>query len=191
LKKEVLTIPQAAEYCAVSRVTLWKYVKSGDLKASLTPGGHHRIMKKDLERFIFEKGMAPLTKSISSNNRILVVDDEPSIQRVLSQMLSKQAYETEAASDGFEAGIKLVKFKPSLVVLDLFMPGMDGFEVCKRIKENPDTSHVKVLAITGYHTRKNKDRIMKAGADDYLTKPLKKEVFLQHVADCLSHGLGD
>jgi len=55
-----------------------------------------------------------------------------------------------------------MEFKPDLIVLDLFMPGTDGFEVCKRIKENSGTSQIKILAITGYDTKENRDRIMEA-----------------------------
>ena len=59
-KNNMFSITEAANYCAIGRVTLWKFVKSGDLKASLTPGGHFRILKKDLESFMMEKGMYPL-----------------------------------------------------------------------------------------------------------------------------------
>ena len=61
------------------------------------------------------------------------------------------------------------------------MPGMDGFEVCRRIKENSGASHIKILAITGYDTDENRDRIMEAGADGYLANPLERGILLQHV----------
>jgi len=77
-------------------------------------------------------------------------------------------------------------FKPDLLVLDLIMPGMDGFEVCRRIKKNPRTSHIKVLAITGYDDGENRDRIMKAGADDYLPKPIESERLLEEIKDLLA-----
>ena len=67
------------------------------------------------------------------------------------------------------------------MILDLFMPGMDGFEICKKIKENPETSHINVLIITGHNTRENKDRAMSAGADDYLVKPVDSRVLQQRV----------
>ena len=76
-------------------------------------------------------------------------------------------------------------FKSDLLVLDLIMPGMDGFEVCRRIKKNPRTSHIKVLAITGYDDGENRARIMKAGADGYLTKPVERAHLLATVEDLL------
>ncbi|MDY6954055.1 MAG: response regulator [Thermodesulfobacteriota bacterium] len=187
MKNEVFTIPEAAKYCAISRVTLWKYVKSGDLKASLTPGGHYRVAKKDLETFIFEKGMFPLGNALSSDNRVLIVDDDHTIQRLFSNILKERKFETETASDGFEAGMKIMTFKPDLIVLDLFMPGMDGFEVCKLIRKNPATTHIKVLAITGHDTAEDRKRIIHAGAEGYLVKPVAKETLVEHVEGLLGH----
>lgn len=117
--------------------------------------------------------------------KILIVDDDLNIQKLLTKMLSRYQYQAEAASDGFEAGLKVMEFKPDLIILDLFMPRMSGFEMCKRIKKNSATSHIKILIITGYDTQENKNRIMEAGADDYLGKPLKKEIFLKKVEKLL------
>ena len=181
LNKEIFSIPQAAEYCSLSRGTIWKYVKSGELKASLTPGRQYRIISKDLESFMRDKGMYPLANYQPSNKKILIVDDDIQIQELLTTMLSAHQYQTEVASSGFEAGAKVVKFKPGLIILDLIMLEMNGFEVCRQIKEDPDTSHIKILAITGYDTKENRDRIMQAGADDYLAKPVVIDTLLQHV----------
>jgi excisionase family DNA binding protein len=186
LKKDILSIPQAAKRCALNRVTLWKYVKSGELKASRTPGGHYRIHLKDLESFMRAKGMYPLANFQSEGKKILIVDDDSGVQKMLTKVLSSGEYEIEVASDGFEAGAKVIEFKPGLVILELLMPRMDGFEVCRRIKENANMFHVKILAITGCDTKENKDRIMSAGADGYMAKPLDMELLLLHVNDLLN-----
>ena len=187
MNQNLLSIPQAAKYCSLSRGTIWKYVKSGELKASLTPGRQYRILSKDLELFMREKGMYPFGKYQPAQNKILIVDDDPQIKKLLTKMVSAHKYKTEVASDGFEAGVKVTEFKPGLIILDLFMPGMDGFEVCKRIKENPLSSQIKILAITGYDTKENKDRILEAGADGYTVKPFVEDVFLQLIEDLLSN----
>ncbi|MCK4784425.1 MAG: response regulator, partial [Desulfobacteraceae bacterium] len=62
---------------------------------------------------------------------------------------------------------------------------IDGFKVCRRIKEDPDTSHIKILALTGYDTEENRKKIMEAGADGYLAKPVEREVLLRHVENLL------
>ena len=183
---EIFSIPQAAKRCAISRWTLMKCVNSGELKVSRTPGGHYRILKEDLEDFIIKKKMYPLVHNNSSNKRILIVDDDPQVRKLLAVMLSSKKYETETASSGFEAGAKVVKFKPDLILLDLFMPEMSGFEVCRQIKKDPETYHIKILALTGYDSKVNRERIMEAGADDYMAKPVMRDVLLRHVEDLLN-----
>ena len=121
-----------------------------------------------------------------AGKKVLIVDDDPLIQKMLTKALSAQKYETAVASDGFEAGIQVAEFRPGLIILDLLMPGMDGFEVCKRIKGNPETSHIKILAVTGYDTTENRDRIMAEGADAYMTKPFDLNTLLEVI-----HETGD
>ena len=133
--------------------------------------------------------MYPLVHKRSSNKRILIVDDDPQVQKLLTVMLSFKKYETETASSGFEAGAKVVKFKPDLIILDLIMPEMSGFDVCRQIKKGPETSHIKILVLTGYDSKENRDRIMEAGADDYMAKPMMGDALLRHVEDLLTNAL--
>ena len=186
---EIFSIPQAAKRCAISRWTLMKCVNSGELKASRTPGGHYRILKEDLEDFIVKKKMYPSVHNSSSNKRILIVDDDLQVQKYLTVILSSKKYETETASSGFEAGAKVVRFNPALIILDLIMPEMSGFEVCRQIKKNSETSHMKILVLTGYDSKENRERITEAGADDYIAKPVEKDVLIQHVKDLLTKDL--
>ena len=187
MNKNIFSIPQAAEFCSLSRGTIWKYVKSGELKASLTPGRQYRIHNKDLELFMREKGMYPFAEYQPAQKKILIVDDDPYIQKLLTKMLSAYKYKTEVASDGFEAGVKVTEFKPGLIILDLFMLGMDGFEVCRRIKKNPLSSQIKILAITGYDTKENKDRILEVGADGYAVKPFVNDELFQQIEALLNN----
>ncbi len=182
MDKDILTIPEAASFCAVDRVTMWRWVKSGGLKVSVTPGGHHRILKENLESFLIDCGMYPLATKSFPRNRVLIVDDDLMIRKTLSQTLFNYKYETETAGNGFEAGIKTVQFKPDLITLDLIMPGMmDGFAVCRYLKNDPTTSGVKILILTGYDTEENRDKIMEAGADDFLVKPIEVDLLIRHI----------
>ena len=92
--------------------------------------------------------------------------------------------------DGFEAGIQVILFNPDLVILDLKLPGMDGFEVCKKIKAGPQTKHIKILAVTGYHSLKAKNDILNSGADGYLPKPFDNKEFIRNVSEMLASGQG-
>ena len=193
MSKDYLTIPQAAQLCDVSRTTMWRWVKSGYIKTCMTLGGQHRIRKADLEEVLSANHIyqvpgaesvleySPPKPAVIRRGKILIVDDEPQVLKMMVKLLESHGYETAAAFDGFEAGIRVMEFEPDLMVLDLVMPGMDGFEVCKRIKENPGTSRIKVLAVTGFDTDENRVRIIKAGADGYLTKPLETGELIQEV----------
>lgn len=185
MKNDFYTIPQAAKICAVGRTTMWRWVKSGELQAFPTPGGQYKIRKADLKSFIAEKMQHLPIAEPSRHKKIMIVDDDPSIQKLLSKMLSSNGYRIEVASDGFEAGIKTIQFKPDLMILDLFMPGMDGFEVCRQIKANSNTAHIKVLAYTGYDTAENKERIIQAGADGYMVKPVNRKALLENLENLL------
>ena len=149
-----------------------------------------KVSEKELEKFYIKMEsrireladeLHKITGNRVSKKKILIVDDDLKIQKLLTNMLSEHQYETEVTADGFEAGLKVMEFKPDIIILDLLMPRMDGFELCKRIKEKTDTAHIKILAITGYDTKENRERITMAGADEYMAKPLDTSAFLQHV----------
>ncbi len=146
------TAPEAAKICSVSRTTMWRWVKYGELKGFRTPRGIYKIRKKDLESFIRKKMKHLPVADLLQKKKILIVDDDKQIVEVLSLMLSSHGYQTEKAFDGFEAGAKVMQFKPGLMILDLYMPGMDGFEVCERIKKNSDTSHIKLMVLNCFDT---------------------------------------
>lgn len=181
MDKGILNLTQASKYCLLGREALLKHINKGELKASKGPYGHYRIYEKDLISFMHDKGMFPMASYLPKNKKILVVDDEAKILKVLEKRLSKDGYLIETASDGAQAADKMMKFLPGLVVLDLFMPAIDGFELCKQIKKSHDTSHIKVLAITGYDSKKVREKILKAGADNYLAKPLSSKSLLSKV----------
>lgn len=124
-----------------------------------------------------------------ARKRILIVDDEPAVVSFIEGALRLEGeYEVSTAYDGFEAGHQLAIFEPDLIVLDIMLPGMDGFEICRRVKSDPRTSHVKVLAVTGFATEENIEKILQYGADDYLAKPLKLEELKRKVHELLSSG---
>lgn len=168
--KSYYSIPEMAKMCGVSRSTLWGWVKSGYVKAVVTPGGHHRILQDEVDRIFAGKNSGvSVSKGIKT---VLIVDDEPQLLKLIKGWLSIKDLHIETAQDGFDAGIKLLNNRPHLVILDLFMPGMDGFEVCRTIKQDPDFSQTKVLALTGFDTPENRRMIMGMGADAYLAKPM-------------------
>ncbi len=179
--EDILTTGQIAKFCAVDPRTVNRWIHQNLLVSHALPITHFRRIKvKDFLRFLkAEKMPVPEILKGISKNRILIVDDDPSvrnaIRRVLHQAHSKD-YEIETASEGFEAGRILQKFQPDLVILDLKMPKMDGFEVCRQIKTHPETRHIKVLAMSGTVRKEEYQKALDLGADSFLEKPFSEQV---------------
>jgi excisionase family DNA binding protein len=177
-EKSVFTTFEAAKLCHVSPLSIINWVNAGRLPAFRTPGGHRRIRRDDLARFMRENGI-PLPEDLrdgSGRPRVLVVDDEAGIREVIAASLASRAtqpYEVMTAADGFEAGRLVATFRPDVVLLDLRMPGLDGFQVCRTIKADPETSSTIVIALTGYHTPETEARIVECGAVRCLAKPIE------------------
>jgi len=104
--------------------------------------------------------------------RILVVDDIESNVRLLEAKLSAEYYEVLTASDGPTALAIAASEQPDIILLDVMMPGMDGFQVCRRLKDDPETRHVPVVLVTALDGRADRVAGLEAGADDFLTKPI-------------------
>lgn len=117
--------------------------------------------------------------------RILVVDDIRTNIKVLEAKLTSEYYEVIAASNGPEALEAAVHQKPDLILLDVMMPGMDGFEVCRRLKANPDTAHVPVIMVTALGDPEDRVQGLSAGADDFLTKPVDDTAMFARVRSLL------
>jgi putative two-component system response regulator len=108
---------------------------------------------------------------VNNSGSILAVDDERVNLDLLVRLLSKHGYQVETALDG-ETGLAAIeRVPPDLVLLDIVLPGIDGFEVCRRIKQNPATRLIPVVLVTGLNAREHKIRGIDAGADDFLSKP--------------------
>ena len=107
--------------------------------------------------------------------RILVVDDEPDIVALVAYHLARAGYGVSTASSGPEALAKAVAELPSLVVLDLMLPGMSGFDVLERLRADPATANIAVLTLTARREEPDRVRGLTLGADDYLTKPFSPQ----------------
>lgn len=108
---------------------------------------------------------------------ILVVDDRPTNVLLLETKLSNEYYDVVTARDGFEAIQKTKERNPDLILLDVMMPGIDGFEVCRRLKSDPEVAHIPVVMVTALSSKSDRLRGLDSGADDFLTKPFNDIVF--------------
>ncbi|MBL8558180.1 MAG: PleD family two-component system response regulator [Hyphomonadaceae bacterium] len=113
--------------------------------------------------------------------RILVVDDVPANLRLLEAKLGAEYYDVITASRGEEALLKAWREKPDIILLDVMMPGMDGFETCRRLKADPETRHIPVVMVTALDQREDRLRGLAEGAEDFLSKPFDDVQLLSRV----------
>ncbi len=120
-----------------------------------------------------------------SKGRILVVDDEIYIVHILDFSLGMEGYEVITALDGEQALEKLKTEKPDLIVLDIMMPKLDGYEVCKAIKSSPDTRHIPVILLSAKGRNVDQKLGFDVGADDYITKPFSPRKLVERINQLL------
>ena len=118
-------------------------------------------------------------------NKILVVDDSPTQRKALSDALNGQGYHIITASDGEEALQKATTEHPQLILLDVVLPGANGFQVCRQLKTDDDTKDIKIILVTKKDQKIDRFWGLKQGADAYITKPFEHEELLRQVADSL------
>lgn len=121
-----------------------------------------------------------------SRNPVLVVDDEPEVRGLLKAVLDFYAIPTVVATDGEEALRVAREFEPSLILLDLLLPGLGGFEVVERLKSDPATRDIPVIAVTVLDKREGLVRALQAGCDDFVAKPFELRVLQEKLAKYLS-----
>ena len=124
----------------------------------------------------------------SEKSRVLVVDDEPQITRVLRTVLTSQGYQVQTATEGETALANFTEWRPELVITDLFMPHMDGIELCKRIRS---VSNVPIIVLSVKGEERAKVEALDSGADDYVTKPFGTDELLARVRAALRRGTAD
>ena len=178
MRKEYFTTFEVAEMCHVSPASVTRWIHDGKLKTSFTAGGHHRIHGVDLMELLKSLNM-PVPKELLQAGRtsILIVDDDAQIREFVKMVISRffEGVEIGEAEDGFAAGAALSNLRPDLVVLDIMLPGLDGYKVCQFIKEAPELKHTKIVAISGLDESDTKAKILSLGADDFLHKPFAIE----------------
>ncbi len=164
-----LTTGEVASRCQVSVGTVKNWIEAGQLEAFRTPGRHFRVRASELRRFQAAFGFRADTDEVP---RILVVDDQQDFVDLALDALKDllPGARVEGACGGYEALLRIGSFQPHLLVLDLRMPGLDGFEVCRRVKEAPATKATKIVAMTGFDDDQAEQLALTCGADAFITK---------------------
>lgn len=121
-----------------------------------------------------------------SRKKVLIVEDEESLLKLESILLTSKGYDVKGVTNGQAALDALASEGADLVLLDIMLPEIDGFEVCRRIKENPATQHIPVIMLTAKKSREDMARGKKVGADWYITKPFKSAMVIETIQRFLS-----
>ena len=186
--EDIFTVFQASKYCNVSPKTIINWIEAGHIRAYKTVGGHRRIKRLDLLEFMRNQGIpVPAAEIVSERKRILIVDDDPIIVETIVQALEEEEYNYEiiSASDGFEAGLQVNHFKPHLLILDIMMPDIKGYEVCRKIKSDPETKDIKIIVLSAYLDDEKFEKMKAYGADVCYSKPLPLSQLKEEVARLL------
>lgn len=185
---EILTVSQASDYCNVPTETIIQWLDTGGLSALKTEEGHRRIRKDDLDAFLRKKGLPlPEEPKIAERKKILVVDDDRIIVETIVQALEEDryGYDLISAADGFEAELQVNHFRPDLMILDIMMPDINGYEVCRKIKCNPAFKEIKIIVLSAYLNDEAFEQMKTFGADACFSKPLPLAQLRREVARLL------
>jgi excisionase family DNA binding protein len=176
-----LTSAEVAEHVGVSARTVSNWIRDGHLRAHRTPGGHARVGSEDLRRFLDERGIRPLPTPApapapdphpADRVRILFIDDDENLHEIIREVLEANGFEVQTARHGFLAGYLIAHFRPRAIVLDLMMPGLDGFEVLSLLRQRPEARALPVIACTSMRGADVESRAREAGFAAYVKKPL-------------------
>jgi excisionase family DNA binding protein len=183
-----LTTGQIATSCQVTIPTVKRWIREGHLSAFQTAGGHFRITEDEFRRFqdAYRIPVEMTGADVEAPPKILIVDDDTALLETLWEALAWDGrYKVEVAHDGYEGLIKVGSFVPNLLILDVRMPGLNGFQVCRRVKADPATRDTRILAITGHGGQHTREQILEAGADGFLDKPIRLDDLQAEVARLL------
>ena len=190
MQKKSLTTRDISVYCDVTQRTVVQWINEGKIKAYRTPGNHIRIKREDFFDFLnrfkmpvpdeFKEGLG---KDRNKGKRVLIVDDDREMVNSIKRVLIKEHFDIEVAYDGFSAGLRLNDFNPEIVLLDIKMPGFDGYQVCANIRQNPKNQDMKILIISGMIDDDGIRKARELGADDVLQKPFDNKQLVAKIKD--------
>lgn len=175
--KQSFSTSEVARYCHVTADTIRKWAEAGRIKVFKTPGGHRRIRREELLRFLRENSIPVHADLSSAGVKVLIVDEDSSVVNIVTRFLerSQSNFLIHAASDAFEAGYQVATFRPDIVFLQLALPGVDGLDVCRRLKAMSELASSHLIALLGPDDMGLADYAMERGASVSLRKPFSPD----------------
>lgn len=181
-RHDFLTPTEVADRLLVAPVTVRLWASRGLLRSVSTPGGHRRFREADVEAFVAARQrLQPANRRPPS--RLLIIDDDAQYARYLANLVASRAptVAVDIALAGFTAGIKCESMRPDVVTLDLQMPDMDGVAVCRLLRDMFGGRKPRIVALSGFLSSENAERMRAAGADVCLSKASSSEILLHEL----------
>jgi two-component system OmpR family response regulator len=181
---KIYSAMEVAKLCGVVNQTAINWIKNGYLAAFTTPGGQYRVYSDDLYGFMKQSGMRiPLEleklhkNDVKDEKIVLIVDDDLDFNNILKDYFQAKLPEIKIvqATDGFQAGRLVTTYKPALIILDIKLPGVDGYTLCQNIKSDHELKNPYIIAISGVIEHGMEKIIFDKGADAFFYKPFKLE----------------
>lgn len=173
--ERTFTTFEVARLCGVFHTTVINWVNKGKLKARVTPGGHRRIPLSELVPFMKKYDM-PVPADIDDPHRhVLILDDEPMMTRLIEKGFQKykERYQVQLSNNPVDALVQVGKKLPDILIMDLMMPVMDGFQVCQILKSSPATKDMKIIAISGRKLTASQQDFLAKNVDLFMQKPFE------------------
>lgn len=188
-EKKYFSAMEAAKICGVVNQTVINWINNGHLKGVKSPGGHFRIYTQDLVAFMIKQGMEipDFLKESYGQKSLLIVDDDKGFNNVMCTYIKKNIPDVNVvqAFDGFEAGTQVVQNKFACIILDLDLPGVDGFGICRKIMEMDGVKRPSIIVVTGMQDEESEKRCMETGVAYYIKKPVSLSSLLPLVKESL------
>ena len=173
--KTIFTTHEVSHLLQVNPRSVINWIEQDLLNSYRTPGGHRRIRRDDLLAFLRKHQIPTPASLVDGKFKVLIVDDQDDIVKIIKTYMDRHGYSTYSASDGITAMIEMGRVKPDLMILDVLIPGVDGIQVCRRIKAD-SRNKTAIIAMSGQSD--NEKKILQAGADAFISKPLDLEKLL-------------
>ncbi|ADK82836.1 response regulator [Sediminispirochaeta smaragdinae] len=192
-KVRIFSALEVANICGVVNQTAINWIKSNHLKAFTTPGGQYRIYAEDLLSFLEERGMR-IPEELEDlqrqkdQDKVLIIDDDRELNDMLKQFFSRKMpdWQISQAFDGFEAGVVLSREKPDIVILDIDLPGVNGHQLCTKIKKDESLGSPVIISVSGLDDEAESEKIISEGADAFFAKPVDFGSLLAAVQDLVA-----
>jgi excisionase family DNA binding protein len=168
---EWLTLGQAAKYLGVAQSTMRKWSDLGRVSAFYTPGGHRRYRRSDLDQFLDRSGPTTAGGGSSTGPLVLIVDDDERLREYVRVNLEAEGYVVREAASAEEALAELGEESPDLILLDVMMPEVDGWEALRRIQEHTGVGAIPVIMFSGKVDAESAAEARSRGAQGFIGKP--------------------